>query len=361
MERILIVRLGSMGDIIHAMPAVIALRAALPEADIGWVVEEPWVDLLRAQGVETGGRSLAQPLVDSVHSINSKAWRKGWNIPAQTIASWSRMRSEIQGVRRGRYQVALDLQGSIKSAIMGRLSGATRCIGAARPWEAPAAMMYTHPVPQKAVHVIERGLELAGAVAERELRRGAEPVLFPHDPAAERWCDEELARLGIASFALVSPGAGWAAKRWPAERYGAVAAALAAHGLRTLLTTGPGEEPLAAAAQQASAGAAHPVACSLAQLMALTRRARVFIGGDTGPLHLADALGVPVVALFGPTDPARNGPLGARTLTLRSALSVTSYAHHAQPDGGLMAITPAEVISAARQILAGPARSMTQT
>ena len=111
-----------------------------------------------------------------------------------------------------------------------------------------------------------------------------------------------------ANFAILNPGAGWGAKRWPAERYGRVARALAEDGVRAILNYGPGEEDLAREAEAASAGAAMPMKCSITELIALTRRARLFIGGDTGPLHLAAALQVPVVAIFGPTDPARNGP-----------------------------------------------------
>lgn len=352
MERILIVRLGSMGDIIHAMPAVMALRAALPQSAIGWVVEEQWIDLLRLPGAASSKFSDQQPLVDAVHPVNTKAWRRGWTSPRQAGATWEQLRVAVGGMRSHRYQVALDLQGSIKSAVFSQLSGAPRRVGAARPRERPAAMMYTQTVAQENIHVIARGLELAGAAAGCAFGPPGEPVLFPRDPQAENWCDEELRRLGIASFALMAPGAGWAAKRWPAERYGPVAAALAAHGLRTLINTGPGEEHLSRAVQQSSNGAAQPVSCSLAQLISLTRRARLFLGGDTGPLHLADALRIPVVAIFGPTDPARNGPIGARSVTLRSSLSNTSYARTADPDAGLLAITPAEVIAAARHILA---------
>ena len=352
MERILIVRLGSMGDIIHAMPAVMALRAALPQSTFGWVVEEQWLDLLRARGSGSSNSSVRQSLVDAVHPINTKAWRRGWKSPADAASTWSQMRGAIAGVRGAGYQVAVDLQGSIKSAVFSRLSGAARRIGPVRPWEPPAALMYTQAVRQKTSHVIMRGMELASAAAGRGLCFPGEPVAFPFDREDERWCDEEMRRLGVASFALMAPAAGWAAKRWPAERYGTVAAALAGHGLRTFITTGPGDEHLSAAAQQSSNGAAQPVPCSLGQLISLTRRAKIFLGGDTGPLHLADALRIPVVAIFGPTDPARNGPIGAHSVTLRSKLSSTSYAHTSEPDPGLLAINAAEVIAAARHILA---------
>ena len=139
------------------------------------------------------------------------------------------------------------------------------------------------------------------------------PVELPRDHAAEQECDRRLKAKGTQEFVLLNPGAGWGAKQWPAERYGQVAKQLAENGLKSLINVGPGEEDLADALKAASGGTAETFTGSLTQLIALTRRARLFIGGDTGPMHLAAALGVPVVAIFGPTDPARNGPFGTRS------------------------------------------------
>jgi heptosyltransferase-1 len=160
--------------------------------------------------------------------------------------------------------------------------------------------------------------------------------------------------LGESNFVIITPGAGWGAKQWPPERYGAVASTLAAFGLTTLINCGPGEEGLAQAALAASNGTAQSISCSIAELIALTRRARLFIGGDTGPLHLAAALQIPVVALFGPTDPARNGPYGTKSVVLRNPASQTSLSHTLEPDPGLLQITAEEVISAARSLLEIP-------
>src|SRR5262249_41251675 len=131
-------------------------------------------------------------------------------------------------------------------------------------------------------------------------------IEFSRDEMAEAKMHKWLAETGISEFAIVNPGAGWGAKRWPAERYGLVALALAAFGLRSSVNYGPGEDALAREAEAASAGAAKAIRCSIGELIALTRRAKLFVGGDTGPLHLAAALRVPVVAIFGPTNPARN-------------------------------------------------------
>jgi len=152
-------------------------------------------------------------------------------------------------------------------------------------------------------------------------------------------------------FALLNPGAGWGAKQWPADRYGEVAQALESDGLISVINFGPGEEELAQIVKATSGGAARPVSCSVSELIALTRRARIFIGGDTGPLHLAAALRVPVVAIYGPTDPARNGPYGTRSKVLRNPASRTSLSHTSDPDAGLLQITADEVIFAARVLL----------
>jgi heptosyltransferase-1 len=139
---------------------------------------------------------------------------------------------------------------------------------------------------------------------------------------------------------------------WPAERYGQVAVELAKDGLPSLINYGPGEEELATAVEAAGAGAARRISCSVSDLIALTRRAALFIGGDTGPMHMAAALKVPVVAIFGPTNPQRNGPFGTRSIVLRSASSVTDHTRRRDPEQGLLAITAGEVVNAARKLLA---------
>ena len=130
-----------------------------------------------------------------------------------------------------------------------------------------------------------------------------------------------------------------------------MATQLAKDGVKSLVNFGPGEETIARAVETASHGAAEPVTGSLTQLIALTRRARLFIGGDTGPMHLAAALGVPVVGIFGPTDPARNGPFGTRSIVLRTPPAPPATAICSEPDDGLLAISSAQVVAAARQLL----------
>jgi heptosyltransferase-1 len=196
-------------------------------------------------------------------------------------------------------------------------------------------------------HVVEQSFEMARSIAPALTMES--DLNLPVDPEAEIKIASLTANL--PKFALLNPGAGWGAKRWPAERYGALARQLAEDGLTPLVNYGPGEDALAEAVENASEGTAKRVTCSISELISLTRRAAVFIGGDTGPLHLAAALKIPVVAIFGPTNPARNGPFGTRSIVLRSANSVTDHSRHLAPEQGLLEITVDEVVAATRRLL----------
>jgi len=360
-ERLLIVRLSAMGDVIHTLPAVHALREAFPQAHIGWLIEERWAELLCAPGsARRGVRSALRPLVDEVHAVNLKAWGKS----PFSISTLQRAATVWNDVRDVGYDAAVDLQGAMRSALLARFSGAREVYGAAEARESPASMWYTRKVVARGQHVVEQNLSVAQAVSGHPAEALPPDVStdFPQHPEAEACIDERLAELGIGEFAILNPGAGWGAKRWPAERYGEVALHLAEQGVRSILNYGPGEEELVRAAEAASGGTARAMSCSamrssITELIALTRRARLFIGGDTGPLHLAAALRVPVVAIYGPTDPARNGPFGTRSIVLRSAESVTSHARRAQADEGMLAIGSEAVVTAAKELLDGDLRS----
>jgi lipopolysaccharide heptosyltransferase I len=364
MERILIVRLGAMGDVIHALPAVAALRAGLPGVQIGWVIEERWADLLAAPGATGPAGTPQKPLVDRLHLVDTRAWRAA----PLSDETWSELRSAHADLTAARYDAAIDFQGLLKSAVFAQLSGAPTRIGFADPKERIATMFYTRTVDCMQEHVVDRNVELTAALpGYRPVPAdlvGKGPLMgdgyrmwhpksldLPTDEAAEQWCEAELRRRGIGSFVLISPGAGWGAKLWPVARYGEVAQALAQDGLSVLVNFGPGEEPLAHAVVDASGGGAQGLQCSVSELIALTRRAKLFIGSDSGPLHLAAALDVPLIALFGPTDPRRNGPRTDRRIMFRAAESETSYAHVATPDEGLSRLPASQIINAALSLL----------
>lgn len=368
LSRLLIVRLGSMGDIIHTLPAVAILRRAFPGATIGWAVERRWAALLSSGAALAGPRSPEKPLVDIVHTVDTLAWRSA----LFSGETWREFRDALRQLRDARYDIAIDFQGAWKSAMLARLSRVPRRIGFMQPREKPAILFYTQQVAARGRHIVEQNLSLAAAVApplsSRGLRRqggGVPQQLYgttkqhdevsfplPRDPAAERAMERQLHLHGLHRFALVNPGAGWGAKCWPAERYAEVVRALAVHGLRAIVNFGPGEEQLARDVERAANGVAIAMPATVSELIALCRGARICIGGDTGPVHLAAAVGVPVVALFGPTDPARNRPYSNRAIVLRSQLSRTTTSHQKDPEAGLLQITAAEVIAAARHLLA---------
>jgi heptosyltransferase-1 len=277
--------------------------------------------------------------------VNTRLWRGA----PFSAATWERIAASLSDLRGARYEIAVDLQGAARSSLLVRWSGAPVIYGAAQPRENVASMFYTRQLIPGGGHIVEQNLSIAAAVANQHLRM-SRPEL-PRDDVAERECDRRLKESGTLEFALLNPGAGWGAKQWPAERYGQVAAQLAEKGLKSLVNYGPGEEDLARSVENASDGAAEVFTGSLTQLIALTRRARLFIGGDTGPMHLAAAFGVPVVAIFGPTDPARNGPFGTPNIVLRSPSSSTSYRHLLQRDSGLLEISAEQVVAAARKLL----------
>jgi heptosyltransferase-1 len=352
--RLLVVRLGAMGDILHALPAITALRMAHPGWIMEWVVEPTWRALLAAEGStgrDTGKEHALQPLVDRLHFAASKQWRKT-PLAASTRGEISTLRS---GLKSEHYDAVLDLQGALRSAVIGRMAASRRFVGESSPREWAARWLFTERVETHAPHVIEQDIELASAIAG-DVLTPVQPWL-PFDPAAEAWADQRLASDPDSPVVLINPGAGWGAKRWPVERYADVARALLNRGYRVLVNAGPSELLLADAIHKKTGGGVTPLLCSIEQLIAITRRVSLAIAGDTGPLHLACALGRPVVGIYGPTDPSRNGPYGTRFKALRSPESRSDHTRHEAPEAGLLTITPEDVLQAADELLySGAAR-----
>jgi len=285
--RFLIVRLGSLGDIIHAIPAAAALHAALPSAQIDWAVDPRYLDLIKM-----------------ITAVNHP-------VPLDPRAGVIRLFATMGELRRRKYKVAIDFQGLIKSATIARLAGAERVLGfpQAQLREQAARAFYTDsPETVRAAHVVYKNLELVAALGI-ETGEPAFPLNVPHTAAVQ----EVEARFGGAPFALINPGAAWPNKRWPGDRYGRVAAAIRERfGWPSLVLWGPKEQALATAVVEASNGAAVLAPhTSIVDLFGIAKAARIAISGDTGPLHIAAAVGTPVVALFGPTNAERNGPWSA--------------------------------------------------
>jgi heptosyltransferase-1 len=343
--RLLVVRLGAMGDILHALPAVTALRQAHPAWQIDWLVEPAWTALLSSRTCQDSGEiGEDQPVVNRVIPASTKAWGRRPLSPSTF--------RELRGIRKtllgSGYDAVIDFQGAVRSAFLGRATAARRRIGESAPREWFARWLYTDRIVTCGAHVIEQDVELASALAGEPLQP-MQPWL-PVDAAAEAWCSA-LIGADSGDVALLNPGAGWGAKRWPVDRYAAVAMDLARRGFRVLVNAGPSEQHLADDIRVQSGGLAEPVACSLSELIALTKQVALVIAGDTGPLHLACALGRPVVGIYGPTDPARNGPYGTRFRVLRHPESVRDHSRHHDPEWGLLTITPEDVLPAADEVL----------
>ena len=339
--RILVVRLGAMGDIVHALAGVASLKSGFPGAHLTWVVEPQWADLLEAN-----------PFVDRVILLRRRS-------ASGLLASLSELRSE-------RFDLAVDFQGLLKSAVVAAAARPERILG----WESgqlrerSAGVFYTNRASSDAAHVVDRNLDLAVAAGARERLR-----VFPL-PAGRPEAD-----LPEGDFVLASPAAGWRAKQWPLENYLALGALLQRECKMPLVLNGPpggltggsacptlvagdsGKSGAGASACQpvvsrlAAADGIWPHACGLPGLIHATRRARAVVGVDSGPMHLAAALEKPGVALFGPTDPARNGPDGGSLGVLRWPGATTTYKRLDEIDESMRRITVEEVFESLRGVL----------
>jgi heptosyltransferase-1 len=302
--RILVVRLGAMGDIIHALPAVASLKHSFPGSRLTWVVEPKWAPLLEDN-----------PFIDRLVLLRRDTL-------AGMVESWRSLRAE-------RYDFAVDFQGLIKSALAASAARTDRIFGFHRTQlrERAAALFYSHKMLSRAAHVVDKNLDLAAAAGAATLLR-----TFPL-PAGR-----PEGALPPGDFVLASPLAGWRAKQWPIEHYQALAARLQAElGIPLVLNGPPGSD-----LQHCS---------GLPGLIHATRRAAAVVGVDSGPLHLAAALGKSGVAIYGPTDPARNGPYGDSLQVLRSPAAVVTYKRGASIDETMCAISPDHVFDALKGML----------
>lgn len=327
---ILIVRLGALGDLVHTVPAAAALRRAFPDGGLDWIVEAKHA-----------------PFVELVDGIDRVVRLEGASLRAWTGA--------VRELRPRQYDAALDFQGLMKSAVLARSSGARRVVGfslwhlrekAARPFYSEVEG------PDTPVHVIRKNLRLLAAVGVASAQ-----IEFPLAAPVSALRDEVVAEAAGRPIALVNPGAAWPNKRWPAERFGEVCSFLHdVRGLQPYVVWGPGEEELARAVSEASNGAARVApATAVPDLLALCRAAALMVSGDTGPLHIAAAAGTPAVGIFGPTDPARNGPWSAADVSVsRYAVCRCSYARRCRRASPCLADISVAEVAAAIQRRLGP-------
>jgi len=328
-----LVKLSSLGDVVHALPVAATLRARLPQARITWIVE-------RREGAVLAGH----PGLERVITVDTRRWRRS-RTPGELVESARGILAVRRQLRAARFDVALDLQGLIKSGLLVGLTRAPLRIGFDAGWcrERLSVLATNRRVtpPAHAPHVVDQYLSLVDALG---IDGRVLEFRLPSDPAAEARMDEFFAAAGLKPrnrVVVLNPGAGRAEKRWPIERFRALAGALSAGGgSRVIVVWGPGEE--AAAEAIAAVGGPHVLLApptDLLALIALLRRAGVVVAADTGPLHLAAALGTPCVGLYGPTRAERNGPYGAGHRTLQA------------PDGRVETLDVDAVAAAARELL----------
>jgi lipopolysaccharide heptosyltransferase I len=338
-QRFLIVRLSSIGDIVHALPAAAALAETFPLARIHWVVEKRHARLLDGN-----------PHLHRVLTLDTLGWRKHLT----SSATWHEARRDVEELRETQYDAALDFQGLWKSAVVAWLSRARERIGfsAAGLREPSAGILYTQSVtPPERVHVVKENLAL---VEKLGARAGQWQFPLPQDEQDDAYIEKELAAFNSRNFIIVNPGGGWRSKCWSPENYATLVREWAASRSEPILLTGsPAEEPvIQEILKTAGAPAARYFPTTLVQFIALARRARLFLGGDTGPMHLAAAVGTRIVAIFGPTDPVRNGPFAAEDITLSNRGPIDHTRRGGNPSY-LPGISVESVLAAMEKRLAG--------
>jgi heptosyltransferase I len=329
---ILVVRLGALGDIVHTIPAVAALRRAYPTARIDWLVEAKHSEILALV-----------PVIDHLVVVRDAS-----------VLAWVDATRQVRGAR---YDTALDFQGLMKSAVLARASGARRVLGFSI-WhvrEKGARPFYSEGVDVESVHVIQKNLRLLEALGVTE-----PTIEFPFAHLESRARDTMVEQAGGARYAVLNPGAAWPNKRWPAQRFGELAAFLhEVRGIVPFVLWGPSEAPLAQAVVDASSGAARLAPPTrIGDTVEVFRSAALVISGDTGPLHIAAAVGTPTVSIFGPTDPARNGPHAAADIVVSRFASCGCHYDrrcHESP-WCLETIQVAEVTAAVQQRLSAERR-----
>lgn len=332
--RLLIIKTSALGDIVHALPVLTALRRALPGATIGWVVEDVFAPLLEAH-----------PDLDEVVPVRTRLWRR-----MSPLRSLRQIGSFLRALQGFAPDVALDLMGNHKSGMIAALSLADRRVGLhpSRRREAMSGLWINEFVtPDPSQHAVDDNLALLQALAI-EPRRA--------DFGADKLTTENGAAPSLPpEFILIHPGAGWGNKRYPAAGWGRVAAIVGSHLDRpVLVASGPGEQELANQVVDHSFGAAQAMHLpSLSQLLAALRRARLVLAGDTGPMHLAHALGTATLAVMGPTDPRHHGPYGAPERTIVHRLPC-SFCHRRfeEAKACLLEIRPEAIAERALQLLA---------
>lgn len=337
--RILFVKLSSIGDILHTLPALAAVRKALPDAEISWAVEKSSAEILRGN-----------PLINNLIELDTRSLRGGKDIEE----IFSDARSQMRELRKHEFDIALDFQGLLKSAAIAKLSKAKKRFGFSKQnLREPASrflLTKTIETPQK-IHVIRKNLTLAEKALNIVVP--SENFEFPiyTDENHKAEAEKIIAETG-ENFAILNPAGGWTTKLWHAEKFGALADKLwEEKGLVSIITTAPDEKNLAEKVLRNSrSGKASATPASLKGFYELAKRARIYVGGDTGPTHLAVAANCPIVGIFGPTEWWRNGsPRTTDICVVRSDINCRVDCHRRTCSNWICMDIPVETVFEAVQ------------
>jgi heptosyltransferase-1 len=302
LNRFLVVKFGSLGDIVHCLPSVAQLRKAFPHAEIDWLVERKNKIAVEMSGLDV-----------KLVPIDTYQWRNSPSIGnAKEIAEF------VWALRTDGYDCAIDFQGLIKSAFFAYLSGAPMRIGWERDFlkESVSHFFYTEVVKPKRIHIIDQQMELLKPL-------GIDPDWYVEVPLkapekARQSLEQKLK--GLVDYVVINPGGNWRTKHWHPQRYGELAARLMKDGLPVAVTWGPGEESMVKTLVRAAGPGVRQIPTTLEELVALCERAKLFIGADTGPMHFAAAVGTPIVSIFGPSSSDRNGPFRREDIVVERRL-----------------------------------------
>jgi heptosyltransferase I len=299
-HKILIVKPSSLGDVVHSLPFLNAMKTCFPGAEIHWVIAKGLEDLLEGH-----------PLIQKLWIINKDAWKKIDNAK-NTVTE---IRNLFKGLKKEKFDLVIDLQGLLRSGIITKATRAPVRVGFQEAREG-SRFFYTHKVKGgKDIHAVDRYLKIASF-----LGCDCSRVSFPLPPESSSTFNSHLLTLNLpGEYVVLVPGARWKTKRWPPEKFGELASRLP---VQSVIVGSKADEDSADLIVSLSEGKAVSLAgkTSLKELIAVMRKAKFVISNDSGPTHIAAALGIPVFAIFGPTDPLRTGPYGKGHTIIRAAI-----------------------------------------
>jgi heptosyltransferase-1 len=301
-KRFLVVKFGSLGDIVHCLPSVAQLRKAFPDSTIDWLIERKNKSVVEMSGLDV-----------RLVPIDTYQWR---NSPG--IGSAKEIAEFVWTLSTDHYDCTIDFQGLLKSAFFAYLSAAPVRIGWERDFlkESVSRFFYTEVVKPKRIHIIDQQMELLGPLGIDPDWEAVVPLKAPEE--ARRSVETKLA--GLHDYVVINPGGNWPTKCWAPERYGELAARLMGDGIPVVVTWGPGDESIVRKLLDRAGTGIVKIPTTLEELVALCEKAKLFVGGDTGPMHFAAAVGTPIVAIFGPTSSDRNGPFRREDIVVERRL-----------------------------------------